>query len=55
MNESELRAARGVKRRQKTGNLDFQVAKKAAYIDLEAWVEAVRRGDIVKRDSDGTD
>ena len=43
---SWLQASRGVKRRQKTDRVDFETAKKVVYTEMEAWVEAVRAGEV---------
>ena len=48
---SWLQASRGVKRRQKTDGVDFQTAKKIVYEEMEAWVAAVRAGEITATDN----
>ena len=43
-----LQATRGIKRKQKASQLDFEEAKKAAFGELEDWVAKVARGEIIR-------
>ena len=43
-----LQASRGIKRKAKATQLDFEEAKKAAYGELEDWVGKVKSGEITK-------
>ena len=44
-----LQATRGIKRKQKASELDFEEAKQAAFGELEDWVAKVAAGEITKK------
>ena len=52
---SWLQATRGVKRKQKGSQLDFEEAKQAAFGELENWVAQVEAGEITKKSHEGAE
>lgn len=46
-----LQRSAGIKRKQKSGDLDFESAKKAARAELEEWVAKVDRGEITNENA----
>ena len=50
-----LQATRGIKRKQKASQLDFEEAKKAAFGELEDWVAKVAAGEITKKSEESAE
>ena len=50
-----VRTSRGVRQHQKTHGVDFQTAKKQAREELDAWVQAVHKGEHVEGDADAAE
>ena len=50
-----LQATRGIKRKQKASQLDFQEAKQVAFGELEDWVAKVAAGEITKKSEESAE
>ena len=50
-----LQASRGIKRKQKTSQLDFEDAKAAAFSELSEWVAKVDAGEITNKNMDSVE
>ena len=50
-----LQASRGITRKQKSSNLDFESAKAAAFAELSEWVAKVDCGEITNKNADKAD